>query len=269
MLETKHIALDDIPAMQHLRPITLQEMDSVKLLNRTDTKFLTDEQTLVGILEDAAAAGYRALVTEGSKIAQYDTLYFDTPEYRMFLDHHNRRLVRQKVRTRVYVASGDCFLEVKKKNNHGRTKKKRIELPVGNFKGFGSNDGACAWLAEKSGFRAEELAPALETIFRRITLVNPAMTERLTIDSCLVFRNPRNEAEASLRNGVVIELKQDGRAEGPMRAILLEHRVKPIRVSKYCIGVTLTDGSVKSNRFKLKIRKIEKQINNKITLPLC
>ena len=49
-----------------------------------------------------------------------------------------------------------------------------------------------------------------------------------------------------------------------MRKILLDHRVKPVRMSKYCIGVTLTDPDVKSNRFKLKIRRIEKQINNKL-----
>ena len=269
MLETRHIALDELPALQQLRPITLEEMDSVKLLNRIDTKFLTDEQTLVGILQDAVAAGYRALVTEGSKIAGYDTIYFDTPGLRMFLDHHNRRLVRQKVRTRVYVASGLCFLEIKRKNNHGRTKKKRTGIPLADFKDFRGNPDACGYLAGHSDFTADGVSPSLETIFRRITLVNPAMTERLTIDSCLGFRNLRNGAESSLRNGVVIELKQDGRVESPMRGILLAHRVKPIRVSKYCIGVTLTDHVVKSGRFKVKIRQIEKQINNKITTDLC
>ena len=268
MPNLRHIALDELPALQQLPPITLEEMDSVKLLNRIDTKFLTDEQTLVGILQDAVAAGYRALVADGSKVAWYDTLYFDTPGLRMFLDHHNRRLVRQKVRTRVYVASGQCFLEIKRKNNHGRTKKKRTAIPVSDFKDFGGNPAACEYLAGHSDYTADGISPSLETVFRRITLVNPAMTERLTIDSCISFKNVRNGAESSLANGVIIELKQDGRAESPMRGILLDHRVKPIRVSKYCIGVTLTDHLVKSGRFKVKIRKIEKQINNRIT-DLC
>ena len=181
-----------------------------------------------------------------------------------FLDHHNRRLVRQKVRTRIYVDSGIGFLEIKRKNNHGRTKKKRLEIPVAEFKDFSSDDGACAFLEEKSAYSASQLKPSLETVFRRITLVNPAMSERLTIDSRLGFRNPRTGREASLRDAVIIELKQDGRAESPMRKILLDHRVKPVRISKYCIGITLTDPDVKSNRFKLKIRRIEKQINNKL-----
>ncbi|MBQ9462228.1 MAG: polyphosphate polymerase domain-containing protein [Bacteroidales bacterium] len=264
MLETRHIAFDTLPALEGIPPVTLEEMDGVKLLNRIDSKYLTDEQTLTLILEDAREQGYRALVTEGTKIAAYDTLYFDTPGLRMFLDHHNRRLVRQKVRTRVYVGSGLTFLEIKRKNNHGRTKKKRTQIPLQEFKDFSADAAACGYLAEKSWFTAPELSPSLETIFRRITLVNPAMTERLTIDTCLGFNNFRTGLEATLRNGVIIELKQDGRADSPAKRILLKHRVKPIRVSKYCIGITLTSPGLKTNRFKVKIRKIEKQIKNKL-----
>ena len=244
--------------------VSLQEMDSVRLMNRIDSKYLTDEDTLAGILLDAKALGYKALQTEGGKTASYDTLYFDTPELRMFLDHHNRRLVRQKVRTRVYVSSGLTFLEIKRKNNHGRTKKKRMEIPASEFKGFNSDAGACAFLAAKSKYTAEGISPCLETIFRRITLVNPAMTERVTIDSGVAFRNVRTGREASLKNSVIIEIKQDGRTQSTMRGILLDHRVKPIRVSKYCLGVTLTCPGIKSNRFKLKVRKIEKQIKQKL-----
>ena len=106
----------------------------------------------------------------------------------------------------------------------------------------------------------------LETVFRRITLVNPAMTERLTIDSCLCFKNFRTGLETNLKDAVIIELKQDGRAVSTMKEIFLAHRVKPLRVSKYCIAVTLTEPDVKSGRFKQKVRKIEKIINNKITV---
>ena len=63
---------------------------------------------------------------------------------------------------------------------------------------------------------------------------------------------------------VIIELKQDGRADSQMKRILLNHRVKPTRMSKYCIGTTITNPNVKSNRFKKKIRRIEKVINSKI-----
>lgn len=250
--------------LEGFAPITLEEMEGVKLLNRIDTKYLTDEATLAKVLADAAAAGYRALVAEGVKVSPYNSVYYDTPELRMFLDHHNRRLVRQKVRTRVYVNSGEAYLEIKRKNNHGRTKKKRIGISESEMMEFAGNPAACEYLAKHSWFTAGDVSPVLSTAFERITLVNPAQTERLTIDTRLHFRNYRTGKQASLEDTVIIELKQDGHAASQMKKILLDNRVKPVRVSKYCIAETLTDASVKSNRFKIKVRTIEKTINKKI-----
>ena len=249
-----------------IAPITLEEMDGVKLLNRIDSKYLTDEATLVQILADAEAAGYRVLEAGGCKISPYYSIYFDTEGLRMFLDHHNARLVRQKVRTRVYVNSGDAYLEIKRKNNHGRTKKKRTGIPLTEMKGFSADPAAAAYLEKHSAFKAGELSPAVSTAFRRITLVNPERTERLTIDTQLEFENFRTGRRASLLDAVVIELKQDGHAASRMKRILLERRVKPVRISKYCIAETLTDPSVKSNRFKTKVRAIEKTIDKKISI---
>ncbi len=262
MAEDSHISFDrDLEA---LRPITLDQMKSVKLMNRVDAKFLTDEATLRGVLADAAAAGYRVLVTEGQRQSPYDSVYFDTPELRMFYDHRNKHLVRQKVRTRCYVRSGQAFLEIKRKNNHGRTNKKRTELPVADMKDFSANQDACAYLARHSWFTQASLSPVLETLFTRITLVNPSLTERLTIDTQLQFKNFRTHLETTLQDAVVIELKQDGRARSQMRRIFLEHRIKPVRVSKYCIAVTLTDPEAISGRFKMKVKAIEKTIGKKI-----
>ena len=262
MPENNHISFAD--ALERMAPVTLEEMDSVKLMNRIDSKYLTDEAVLLGILADAAEAGYRVLVTEGMKIGPYDSVYYDTAGLKMFYDHHNRRLVRQKVRTRCYLNSGISFLEIKRKNNKGRTKKKRTGIKAEELMDFSGNAPACAYLSAHSWFTADQLSPVLETMFRRITLVNPAMTERLTIDTCLGFRNFRTGLETSLQNAVIIELKQDGRVASQMRNILLDRRVKPVRVSKYCIAVTLTDPSAKTGRFKVKVRRIEKIIGNKL-----
>jgi hypothetical protein len=245
-------------------PITLEEMEGVKLLNRIDTKYLTNEATLGKVLADAAAVGYRVLVADGARISPYNSVYFDTPELRMFLDHHNRRLVRQKVRTRVYENSGKAFLEIKRKNNHGRTKKKRLGIEEYEMMEFAGNPAACAYLAKHSWFTVGDIRPVLSTAFERITLVNSARTERLTIDTRLHFQNYLTDKKASLEDAVIIELKQDGHAASQMKGILLKNRVKPVRISKYCIAETLTDPFVKSNRFKVKVRTIEKIINKKI-----
>ena len=90
--------------------------------------------------------------------------------------------------------------------------------------------------------------------------------ERLTIDTCVCFSNLRTGIEASLKDAVIIELKQDGRSGSRMKRLLLEERIHPFRVSKYCIGVSLSDPGAIPGRFKLKIRGIEKIIDNKITV---
>ena len=246
--------------------ITLAEMDSVKLLNRIDTKFLTNETSLALVLEDAAKAGYRALLVEGQKISPYHSIYYDTAGLDMYLAHHNRRAVRQKVRTREYMLSGEAWLEIKLKNNKGRTRKKRTRIPAAQMQDFSKDVPACEYLEKYSRYSRQQLKLVLSTDFRRITLVNPAKTERLTIDTALTFTNFRTGKKASLRDAVIIELKQEGHSASTMKSILLQRRVKPVRLSKYCIAETLTDPACKSGRFRVKVRTIEKTINKHLTV---
>ena len=118
----------EIDVIDKFTPIDLTQMDSIRLMDRIDTKFLTDLCTLKQILGKAADCGYFIFELFGRRIHGYCSMYYDTPSLQMYLDHHNRRLVRQKLRTRCYETSGQTFLELKSKNNHGRTKKKRLEI---------------------------------------------------------------------------------------------------------------------------------------------
>ena len=120
-------------------PITLDEMSSVKLMNRTDTKFVTNLPQLYRLLE-MAHDDYYAQEIDGQRNMLYDTTYFDTRDYEMYKEHQHGHTNRQKIRFRTYVSSHLQFMEVKTKNNHGRTKKKRIE--VGDMWRNGSS-----WLA--------------------------------------------------------------------------------------------------------------------------
>ena len=108
-------------------PISLDEMESVKLMNRVDTKYVCHESQLPAILAQAAE-NYRVQEVAGKRVATYDTVYYDTDGLEMYLRHHDQQLTRRKVRIRTYLDTGAEFLEIKKKNNRGRTKKKRIEV---------------------------------------------------------------------------------------------------------------------------------------------
>lgn len=239
-------------------PISLNEMSTIRLMNRVDSKYLTDRDTWESVLETLAGNGFFVFEIEGHRLCSYDSLYFDTPDYRMYLAHHNGRLTRQKVRTRVYRDTNEAFLEIKLKNNHGRTRKKRVGISEACFEDFSAQPDAAALIRKHSSIGIGEFSPSVETAFHRITLVDPLCTERITVDTDVHFVNRRNGNAADMGDAVIIEIKQDGHKRSRMREVLLEHRVKPFRISKYCMGVAMTEPSVKHNRFICKMRAIEK-----------
>ena len=248
-------------------PISLEQMDTVQLMNRIDTKYTVPMRLLPAILE-AAQKDYFAQQINGKRIAVYDTMYYDTDTLDMYIRHHDRQLVRQKIRVRQYVNSGETYLEIKRKDNKGRTRKKRIVVPGTNIQadtlGHGKKEdwNVADFIEQKTRYTWSELSPHLSTKFRRITLVNKAMTERLTIDMNLVWENAITGEQKTYPELVIIELKRNGNVHSQMTKIMLEQHIKPMKMSKYCIGTALTTPHVKRNRFKSKIRKIEKLCQN-------
>ena len=113
--------------LNQYEPITLEDMKEIRLMNRIDTKFVTTVPVLRQLL-DIAREDYFVQETGGLRISPYYTLYFDTDDCQMYQVHEAGHLVRQKLRIRSYVDAGLNFLEVKTKNNHGRTKKKRMAM---------------------------------------------------------------------------------------------------------------------------------------------
>lgn len=243
--------------LHRLKHINLENMRSVKLMSRIDTKYVTHASLLLPILESAARERYNVFF-ETTAINHYITNYFDTESLAMYIMHHNRRLHRQKIRCRTYVDSGLSFLEIKDKNNKGRTSKIRMPVTQNDSNSLKKNIKAVEFINSNSQFDFNTLVPILMTEFYRITLVNEQKTERVTIDTGLTFRNYSNEACAVLEDFIIIELKQDSRYVSEMRTILRELHIKPFRLSKYCIGVALTNPKVKANRFKYKIHLMNK-----------
>ena len=240
--------------------ISLVEMDNVRLMNRVDTKYTVSLSLLPEILK-RLQPDYLIQEIDGLLLNAYRTVYLDTCDRAMYLDHHNGRRTREKIRVRTYVDSQTVFLEVKNKNNKGRTKKKRIELP--DLKAY-KQQKAEAFLEKHAKYAPDTLIPRLENSFYRITLVNKTKTERLTIDVNLAFRNPSDGLEKQLDDLAVIELKQTGNIPSFAKSVLSGLRIHPVNISKYCLGTILTAPEVKSNRFKLKmiqLNKIGKQQN--------
>ena len=244
-----------------LPPITLEEMSGIKLMNRTDTKFVATLEQLHSFLL-AVQGKYYIQEIDGKRIASYHTTYFDTADYHMYGIHHAGRQVREKIRVRTYLDSDQTFFEIKNKNNHGRTKKKRIPI-VGHDAVEQERANIVPFMASYAWYTIDDISPVIENWFNRITLVNYDKTERLTIDFNLRFHHLKSDGRQQLQRVAVIELKRDGNVPSPALDILRQVRIKRSGFSKYCIGSALTNAKLKKNNFKERLRMIDKMENKR------
>ena len=231
-------------------PISLKEMDDVSLLSRVDTKFVFDYDTFLEILPELIE-DYFVLDVNNIRINAYRSLYFDTNEFKFYYDHHNGKTNRKKVRFREYLDSGLCFLEIKQKNNKGITKKSRVK--VDSIEESLSNKST-DFIKSITGSDMD-LVPKHWNTYNRITFVNKKIKERLTIDTDFNFKGNDNKGEIS--NMIIAEVKQEkvNYSSAFMRKIK-EKRIRPFRISKYCMATASLYPELKQNNFKPKFLKI-------------
>ena len=238
--------------LSRFEPISLDEMDSVKLQKRVDTKYVFSSALLPALLQ-AMLPDYRLLHVQGTAGTAYRTLYLDTTDHRHFQDHHNTRTFRNKVRYREYIGSQLTYLEVKRKTGAGRTDKVRMRVP--GIPEMPSADQV-RFIHEATG-RREELRPALWNHFTRFTFVNRRAPERLTMDLDLTFSDPAKHR--SLGDIVVAELKQErADRDSPFVRLMKSHGIRPSSMSKYCVGMLMLGRPVKHNAFKELMLRLER-----------
>lgn len=233
-------------------PISLDEMNSVALMKRTDTKYVINISDLPKVLNKLLDT-YRVLEIKGRRIMNYSSLYLDTNDFKFYLDHHNGRVNRTKIRQRKYVDSDLTFLEIKKKNGKGETNKFRIQIDDFETE---LSDASKEFISEVTD-QNYNLQTSLWNSFNRITLVNLKDNERATIDLNLTYTI--NDREKKYSNIVIVELKQSrfDRKSTVVKALKnVGHN--PYSMSKYCIGVVNLYRNLKYNTFKPKLLRINK-----------
>lgn len=239
-------------------PISLEAMDNVKLLNRSDTKYLLNREKLDRVLEHLCPH-FRILEIAGKRTNDYKSLYFDTEQFKLYYDHHRGKMNRTKIRYRQYLDSGLCYLEIKLKNNKGKTEKERIKRKdaletVGEAE---FSERSKQFIESTAKIPVEALKHILNNYFTRLTLVHKIRKERLTIDFNLRFESA--DSKVSLTDLVIAELKQEKfSAQSDFVKIMKQEKIYPGGFSKYCIGSLLLYPHLKRNTFKSKILKLNK-----------
>jgi hypothetical protein len=241
------------------RSLSLDEIECAKLMTRTDEKYLCQPGQLHSLLEKAKNE-FMVLENHGQRLLGYESLYLDTPDHQMYLDHHNGKLNRYKIRIREYLTTKELFLEIKKKDNHLNTIKKRVSISSDRNI---LNPEYKTFISSNTPYNPESLEFKLKSSFSRITLVNNDIFERVTIDIHPAWQSGHQIVE--LPNVVVIEVKSTRTTNcAGFGYLLREERILPMRLSKYCTGTALLYPEIKHNRFKAKLLHLKKMDKNLI-----
>jgi VTC domain len=239
--------------LKEFDPITLQQMDKVKLQDRVDTKFMFRDNILSAVLEKMKD-DYYVLDINGLRFNHYETLYYDTDKFDLYLKHHNGGVNRYKFRSRKYVESELHFFEVKFKNSKGRTIKERIKRseisPI-------IADQSLEFVKKTSNMDPNKLVAKLWVNYRRMTFVSKHSEERLTIDTKLTFIDENQTIP--IQGLVIAEVKQGSdRDKSSFVSLMRKHKVKQKSISKYCLGVISLNSGIKKNNFKPTLLYLQK-----------
>ena len=247
-----------------LAPIGLDELNELAALQtRVDRKYLVEVNALDAVVADLDA-DTRVLEIDGSRASLYESVYFDTAGLDSYQAAAHRRRRRFKVRTRAYLDSTECYLEVKTRGGRSLTVKERVEHPVekrSRLTGDGLDyvDFALAG-AGIDGIGATSLHATLATRYRRTTLYVPSSDSRATIDVDLSWTetDDRGTAGAGLRTPAlaIVETKS-GSTPSRVDRVLWSHGLRPVNISKYGVGMAAIHRELPANKWH---RVLESQL---------
>ena len=226
-----------IAALAALPRIGLADLEErAALQTRMDRKYIMAvgeaEWLLATLAPDAVV-----LEIDGIRQFTYESRYFDTAELTSYHRTAHRHRRRFKVRTRTYVDSGACWLEVKVPGPRGSTVKYREPHEPGRDDtvepGRAFVDEVFTRHGLPAGNRAT-LAATLRTAYLRFTLLLPATDSRVTVDTAL--RWTAGEQELRLPGTAIVETKTGSAASHADRQ-LWRRGHRPVALSKYATGL--------------------------------
>ena len=269
---------------KHLTTTTLAELNSsAGLLTRVDRKYLVPLTCAQNLVDGLAPHAWVLAIDERRRFS-YTSTYFDTPGLEAFMLAARKRRRRFKVRTRTYLDSGLCFLEVKTCGARGSTVKRRMGYHAddasrltGPGRAFVAACLAGAGVTGSAAARevAAALRPVLATTYERTTLHLPRAEARATIDTALTWRRltpgvrTRTAAVAgapqALRPayltaaidggepvavaGVAVVETKNPATPSPADRALWDAGHRPARISKYATGMALLHPELPANRW--------------------
>jgi len=238
--------------LEQLKHVSLEDIDNLKLLNRVDRKFILSKKEFLELSKEINKLNYNILSINNQVFQHYDTTYYDTADLQLYLNHHNRRQNRLKIRIRKYASTGDTFLEIKKRvNRGGETRKKRLQISTMIL-----GEREDRFVLKYSKLSANCLKPVAKTIFERVTLTSEKYMERITVDFDLSLKF--DDHSIHLNDLIILEVKREkGSGHAGILGYLKEKRIHPTSISKYCLAVAILNPIIKHNQFNSLLQKLK------------
>lgn len=233
-------------AVNALPPAELIELQgAAALLSRRERKYLVP-LSIATALATEINGGARALQINNSRSFKYASVYFDTPSETSFFTAAHRRRHAFKVRTRTYIDSNNCVLEVKRRGTRNTTAKSQLEYSV--TLGSELSHEALDFVSQTLGSDVREsmLRPTITTYYDRSTFLMPS-DARLTIDTNFLATTPAGQ-QLTLDGIAIIETKSRSAPTSADRA-LWRMGFRPVRLSKFGTSLVAMDPSRPSNRW--------------------
>lgn len=231
-----------------------------EVIERTALQARLDRKYLVPVDRFAELAARLPDTFAALEIAElrgfaYESVYFDTPDLLTYRQHLQGRRRRYKVRTRAYLDSGDCRLEVKLKGRRELTLKARLPYPIADRTRLTLQAQAflAGQLQEAYGQPVPRLAATVAIAYQRTTLVDLQRGTRLTCDVDLTCTGGGKVA-AGLSRHVLVESKSHG-PHGAADVAIRGLGLRPVPISKYCVAVAVLYPGTRSNPWHRVLRR--------------
>jgi hypothetical protein len=241
--------MSDLP-LTALESVGLAELNrDASLLTRKDRKYLVPGELAVRLVDESEV---RVLEIDGRRTFRYESVYFDTPDRVSYLAAAQKRRRRFKVRTRAYLDSGMCSLEVKTRERRGLTEKHRLPYQITRRSILDGEALEFIEQFEDITQLSRRLEPVLTTRYERTTLLEPDSMSRITIDTNLEVEavDGSNLAVPEL---AVVETKTSGQPCAVDHFLWSAHQ-RPVKISKFCTGLAALTPGLPANKWNRVLR---------------
>ncbi|MFW2340950.1 MAG: polyphosphate polymerase domain-containing protein [Acidimicrobiia bacterium] len=242
--------MNDLP-VDNLQSVGLTELNrEAELLTRRDRKYLVPMALARSLVENSS--NMQVLKIGGRHSFRYESVYFDTPDLVSYLAAAHKRRRRFKVRTRSYLDSGSCSLEVKTRERRGLTEKHRLPYELEGRSTLSSEALEFIDGFERIAPVSRQLEPVLTTRYERTTLLEPHSKSRITIDTNLEVE-AADGSKLTLPGMAVVETKTAGRPCAVDHFLWSRHQ-RPAKISKYCTGLAALTPGLPANKWNRVLR---------------